>query len=1090
MRHKDARPGRLPYILSSMLRRLCILLSGLAVAGCGAAAGEGGSVSGTERSASGSPVEDGRPASCPAVAESTHPLPGVTQAQRTPAYWLQRIAAQQGDPDQVLLSARDVRDHNAALAAPVDGHPLGFMDLLSDVDPAWVLAQVNERLAFMRERIADGTYVTADAARLDPQPYDPVSVLPPAAPEWRVVLSDLPLGCGPVAGGIYTAPAVDLRFDRNNCSTAHEQEVVQILSVWPNGSRLLRTRYSMGWVPAEAPLSPPIPAELREAFVRGPRAAARGAATLSGEGGRVEVPDGTLLPLAPGSRDRVLFATEAGLFTSDPVAGLAPTTRPLTRRAVVEEAFRLLDSPYGWGGTGGGRDCSRFLLDVFESFGMQMPRFSGRQALAGTFGVDVSSVESEREKGLLIDAAARKGVVLLHFPGHIMLYLGRDDDGRQMAIHAFAEYVTPCDGQTGDDGEPLETLRKVDRITVSDLELGRGSSRKSFIERITRVVVLGGRPGVELQGPAELRAHAPMQEPPECRDSMQTRIFESPIRPNARQPLRLIATTSEDPGPVGLTLIDPDGNRHEPELHRLGGPPYSYWVQVDAPAAGQWTVLFGDGERVEACDRVRVVPHGGPLGDRPAHMAWEPRWRWETDTENMYSAFVEQLFTEPVDEDVTWPRLQVLIDDPARNLLHDHLGQGEDEDLRLEPDCADLPYFLRTYFAWKLRLPMAYRQCSRGREGTPPSCGEPLSNVEEIEPTSDALAGRGFIRRVKAGVHSGSARTVPRDDDTDLYPVPLTREALRPGTVYADPYGHLLVIARWIPQGLDDYGILVGADAQPDGTVGRRRFWRGSFLFSPETTDVGAGFKAWRPVSYVRRDGGMSTMSNAELRRTTEHVPWSDDQYTGSTDDFYDRMEALINPRPLDPAAMQGALVDALEESVARRINSVNNGLEYMVGRRWPTVDMPTGYDIFETAGPWEDFATPSRDMRLLISIDAVLAFPDSVGRAPERYGVLPQEVDATVAGLREALAADLRARTFQYTRTDGSSFTLSLQDLVSRRERMEMAYNLNDCAEIRWGAAPGSEEMRPCRNQAPAAQRARMGEYRAWFQARRRPPR
>jgi hypothetical protein len=53
------------------------------------------------------------------------------------------------------------------------------------------------------------------------------------------------------------------------------------------------------------------------------------------------------------------------------------------------------------------------------------------------------------------------------------------------------------------------------------------------------------------------------------------------------------------------------------------------------------------------------------------------------------------------------------------------------------------------------------------------------------------------------------------------------------------------------------------------------------------------------------------------------------------------------------------------------------------------------------------------------------------------------------------------------------------------------MAYNLNDCVELRWGAAEGSEEASTCKRHAPAAQRAKMaGEYRAWFAERRRPPR
>ncbi|MFW6087449.1 MAG: hypothetical protein ACODAG_09605, partial [Myxococcota bacterium] len=742
-------------------------------------------------------------------------------------------------------------------------------------------------------------------------------------------------------------------------------------------------------------------------------------------------------------------------------------------------------------------------LDVFADFGIELPRHSGRQARAGTFAVDVADLDNEREKLQVIESAAQKGVTLLHFPGHIMLYLGRTEGGRPMALHSFSEYLVPCDDARGPDGEPLETLRRVDRVTVSDLELGRGSSRTSFIERITHVVGIGKPPGLELGGAARMRPPAPVRVPEAtaCDDSLTSSIFRSPRWPHAGAPLRVIATMSEDPAPAELVLVDPDGEEIRPETHRLGGPPFTYWAELDSPRQGRWTAVIGDGNRVVACERFNV--HAGPRsdeeradreGDSPA---WEPKWRWEADTENLYAAFVEQLFTEPVDEDVTWPHLQELLSDPDRNLLYDHHGLGEDDEgaLHLEPDCADLPYFLRGYFAWKIGLPFGFRACSRGRSGQPPLCGEPKTVLDPVKPADPVDAFGAFMRRVANTVHSASARTAPDDDETDLYPVPLTREALRPGTVFADPHGHLLVVAKWRAQKVDDYGVLVGADAQPDGTVGRRRFWRGSFLFTPDVTNAGAGFKAWRPV-VEERDGddepGLVMLDNETLKRSKEHVPYSEQQYEGSSADrFYDRMGELINPRPLDPKAMLLSLVDALEESVARRVNSVHNGEEFMAERNHQPIDMPRGYAIFQTSGAWEDFSTPSRDMRLLISIDAVTGFPDAVARTPERFGLeADDDVDATVDRLRERLREELRERPFEYTRSDGSTWKLTLADVVDRQETMEMAYNPNDCAEIRWAAPEGTDEHATCERHAPSPQRERMREYRDWFAERERPPR
>jgi hypothetical protein len=91
---------------------------------------------------------------------------------------------------------------------------------------------------------------------------------------------------------------------------------------------------------------------------------------------------------------------------------------------------------------------------------------------------------------------------------------------------------------------------------------------------------------------------------------------------------------------------------------------------------------------------------------------------------------------------------------------------------------------------------------------------------------------------------------------------------------------------------------------------------------------------------------------------------------------------------------------------------------------------------------------------------------------------------------LRSVLAAELPARKFSYTRSDGSSWTLTLKDVTARAAELEMAYNPNDCVELRWGAPDNSEEASTCKRHAPSAQRAKMSKYRAWFHERRRPPR
>jgi hypothetical protein len=151
-------------------------------------------------------------------------------------------------------------------------------------------------------------------------------------------------------------------------------------------------------------------------------------------------------------------------------------------------------------------------------------------------------------------------------------------------------------------------------------------------------------------------------------------------------------------------------------------------------------------------------------------------------------------------------------------------------------------------------------------------------------------------------------------------------------------------------------------------------------------------------------------------------------------------------------------------------------------------IEMPRGAALFLTTGPWEDYSTPSRDMRLLISIDTVASFPDTVAAHPDRFGVGATDGPEAARQVRDVLLSELESRLFEYTRSDGSTWTLSLAELVERTKRFEMAYNPNDCVEIRWGAAEGSEEHATCRRRASEEQRKRMEQYRKWFARRERP--
>lgn len=612
-----------------------------------------------------------------------------------------------------------------------------------------------------------------------------------------------------------------------------------------------------------------------------------------------------------------------------------------------------------------------------------------------------------------------------------------------------------------------------------------------------------------------------------CAQASGITMLASPLSPWKGAPLRVIVS-SEQPIEGELSLVAPDGKIAVATRDRLGGPPYSWFAEVPSPAVGAWQAKLTNAASANCVTfagsiDVRKSSLGGPRAS--AGSVWPIRAAWNRDTENLYSAWIEKLFDAPQDQSLSWKALHEVLRDKQRNVLFNHLGLAEDQKgLVIQPDCADLPYFLRGYFAFKLGLPFGYAKCNRGGGGQAPRCPQ-WWNIQKEEPPPQPppqkvasggglfgmfeppaaaapaikipqrppglVPGFGFYLRttVANGVHSGSGRTANDDNNTDYYPVSLKQETLRPGTIYADPYGHILVLVKRIPQQGGAAGVFLAVDGQPDGTVARKRFWRGNFLFADDPALGGPGFKRFRPV-VASKGAGLRRLSNEEIAGNPDYADFSLEQSKLGVEGFYDRMDDVMSPAPLDPKAAMLDAITSLDEQVRTRVTSVENGRKYQTGGGGE-VSMPDGASIFETTGAWEDFATPSRDLRLLIAIDVVRGFPDRVARRPERYA-MPQgkSVADVKAELDSVLAAEMASRKFAYTRTDGSPWELALKDVITRTDGLEMAYNVNDCVELRWGAADGSEEAATCKRRAPGAQRSKMTEYRAWFRDRRRPPR
>ena len=494
-----------------------------------------------------------------------------------------------------------------------------------------------------------------------------------------------------------------------------------------------------------------------------------------------------------------------------------------------------------------------------------------------------------------------------------------------------------------------------------------------------------------------------------CADAAGLAVLASPVAPWKGAPLRVIFT-AEKPFDGEFSLIAPDGSVAAASRDRHGGPPYFWFAEVASPAAGTWHATLARGDAPAECgtDHPRHCRAATASRRRPAAQAgsvWPVRNSWNRATENLYSAWIEKLFDAPLDAEPSWTALHEVLRDQSRNVLFNYLGLGEDEMGLVMPSRLRRPsvfparlFRLQDGAAVRLLELLARRRRPAAEMLHGSSRPESRRRARlAVRATKAACRGRSQVPRLRAkhsvwasfvqstvadAVHSGTGRTAAADDNTDFYPVPLTQEALRPGTVYADPYGHVLMLvsacrSRAAPP----------ACFSPS-TRSRTARWRASVSGAATSCSrriprsAGPGFKRFRPI--VREgNGALRRLTNAEIAKNPQYGDFSLEQSKLGVEDFYDRMDDVMSPAPLDPLRAMKEAITSLEEQVKARVTAVENGRKFQTSGHGEAT-MPDGAAIFATTGAWEDFSTPARDFRLLIAIDVVRGFPGS-RRAPAR---------------------------------------------------------------------------------------------------------
>ena len=394
---------------------------------------------------------------------------------------------------------------------------------------------------------------------------------------------------------------------------------------------------------------------------------------------------------------------------------------------------------------------------------------------------------------------------------------------------------------------------------------------------------------------------------------------------------------------------------------------------------------------------------------------------------------------------------------------------------KFESDCAQLPYILRFYYAWKRGLPFSYVSEVAPRGG---STGDIRYSrhgnivAARITAPGGVMSGYQIIAQIRANVSSATYRVSPDLDGPlpqDFYSPALEPKSIRPGTVIYDPAGHLAIVYKVYPDGRVHF-----FDGHTDYTLTQMVY---DLRFTRARPADGAGFKNWRPIRLVGAtrlaDG---TLSGGYIVATPNKdiADFSDEQYfgngvrdadedwangtfalNGEQLDYYDYVRAKLAGGQLvfDPVKEIGELATSICSNLHYRMQAVDIALVAGMAKMPAPARLP--HNIYGTDGDWETYSTPSRDARLKTAFKALR---DEAQRFMELYkrGDPARHLHYSGSDLAQDMLAvyDRHAAqcTVTYTRNDASRVTLGYEE--ARKRLFAMSFDPYQCAERRWGAA------------------------------------
>ncbi len=427
--------------------------------------------------------------------------------------------------------------------------------------------------------------------------------------------------------------------------------------------------------------------------------------------------------------------------------------------------------------------------------------------------------------------------------------------------------------------------------------------------------------------------------------------------------------------------------------------------------------------------------------------------------------------------------------DTCMKSLNNIYYKSDPQGLKYFSDCADLPYYLRSYFAWKNGLPFSVASAVEPKAANGASNRDVRYSGQgnKITKRFDVIAENGRMpnafevlnRVIPNYTYSATYRMIGNENEglmSDFYPAKLSREAIRPGTIIYDPNGHVAIVYKVKPDGSIFY-----IDAHPDNSLT-------SGLYTPKfvrsNPGQGAGFKNFRPLALVgaSQDSSGAYVGGKIVLAKNEQIPqFGLEQFYGTNPDskgdwkkgqfifdnrpvnYYDyvRLSVAEGRLQIDPVEDMKQLVEDVCVSLQDRVPAVEGAISSGLINRSHPERLP--YNIYGTDGDWESYSTPSRDARLKVSyMDVLVHAQKSLDGYQRGDSSIVYNGNNLTGDLAQAYLSVAQSCKVSYKNTAGRTITFNLEE--ARQRLFDMSFDPYHCVELRWGART-AEELATCKD-------------------------